>query len=296
MCYNASMERHGQNITAAAFLKYLRKILLNGGYISVKVTSDLHCHTFLSSCAHSDAKPESYIELAPSRGITTIAFTDHFWDGGVEGASGWYAPQNFGHVSKMRELVPSQPEKVRILYGVETEFIGSRMCNIKGGKAAIRPETAQSFDFVLIPPDHFHMKGFTIPAEVTEPEQARQWFVGNFLEVCDIELGVPIGIAHPFVPMGFPDRAAMLNGITDDDLRRCFSYAAEKGKSVELNRDIVDTPISDMYKRVFTIAREEGASFHFGSDAHTPASFDKFDLLAAFAADCGITEEDIIKL
>lgn len=261
----------------------------------MKITGDLHVHTLLSSCARPDATPTNYLDLCRKEGIETICFTDHFWDERTEGASSWYRPQNFEHVTRLRGMIPGDSKGVRILFGAETEFIGSRMCGKKGGIAGITPETAQRFDFVLIPANHFHMKGYTIPASVTQPVEIKQWMIDNFMEAAAVQLDVPTGIAHPFEPMGFAKESApqIFEVFSGSDFRRCFSFAYENGKSIELNHSVLDK-FTDEYIRIFSIANECGCSFHTASDAHTPSSFSNHDKIARFAERCGITSDRFI--
>lgn len=261
------------------------------------INADMHVHTFLSSCARPDALPGSYLALCPDEKINTLCFTDHFWDDTVKGASLWYRPQNLEHVMRLHSLIPPMCNGVRVLYGVETEFIGSRMCGKEGGIVGLSPETAINFDFVLIPPDHFHMKGYTIPAAVTDPAEIRLWLIDNFIEAAAVVLGVPTGIAHPFEPMGFDKdkTSAILAAISGEDLRRCFTFAAEHDKSIELNQSILNVRSVGEYIRIFTIARECGCHFHAASDAHTPASFTNHDKIAQFADLCGITADRFIE-
>lgn len=254
----------------------------------MKITSDLHVHTNLSSCAKPEAEVESYLKICRETGIKTIAFTNHFWDGTVPGASGWYRPQDLEHVLKLREQLPADSDGVRILFGCETEYVG-------GGKVAITPDTAKSFDWVLIPPDHFHMKGFTLPASVTDPAEVREYLIRYFMDVAAIELGVPTGIAHPFMPLGSPDREAVIAGITDAQYRECFTFARERGKSIELNSGVLK-PGTGEYVRMMTAANECGCSFHIGSDAHTPSlpTFQSHAAFGEFAEACGIKREKLL--
>jgi histidinol phosphatase-like PHP family hydrolase len=260
------------------------------------INADMHVHTFLSSCARPDALPGNYLALCPDEKIKMICFTDHFWDDTVEGASPWYRLQNLEHVLRLRSLIPPEYNGVRVLYGAETEFIGSRMCGKEGGIVGITPATAVNFDFVLIPPDHFHMKDYTIPASVTDYAEVSLWLIDNFMEAAAVELGVPTGIAHPFEPMGFDknDTSAILTAISDEEFFRCFTFAAEHDKSIELNHSVLNVRSVGEYIRIFTIACECGCHFHTANDAHTPQSFSDHDKIAQFAESCGITADRFI--
>lgn len=231
----------------------------------MKITTDNHVHTFLSSCAKPEAIPADYLELCKTNGITVIGFTDHLWDNAIPGASGWYHPQDMEHIHQVRSMIPSYTGGVKVLFGCETEYVGD-------GKVGITKESARTLDYVLIPPNHFHMKDFVIPAAVTENDEYKKYLIDRFMEVCDINLDVPIGIAHPFMPLGIPDVNAVLASITDDEYIKCFNYAKLCDKSIEIQTAIAveDNP---EYNRMFAIACDCGCMCHIGSDSHNLVKF-----------------------
>ncbi len=256
----------------------------------MRFTQDLHVHTALSSCAVPQAIPARYFELCAAQGITTVGFADHFWDAGVPGASNWYRNQGFEHVNSLRRQLPADTEGVRVRFGCETEYCGH-------GKIGITPQTAKRFDFVLVPVTHFHMKGFTVPADLSDPRDYRRLMLEYFLDV--VEMDIATGIAHPFYPVNYAGVQEVLQGISDADYTRCFTRAAEKGVAIELNPCILrrsmalDTdgfPLE--FKRIYRIAKDCGCRFYAGSDAHEPRKFLVHFQLAAFAEACGITDGD----
>ena len=85
------------------------------------VDNDLHIHSQLSLCSSDPEQTnERILEYAEENGLKTICLTNHFWDETVDGASGWYAKQDFSHLSMARPLPRS--ENVRFLFGCETEL------------------------------------------------------------------------------------------------------------------------------------------------------------------------------
>ena len=247
---------------------------------------DLHIHTKLSRCAGPDSEPAGYIEELRRRSFTVAGFADHLWDSDVPGASDWYRPQNVPHVlSLRRELAGVMIPGTRLLFGCETEYIGN-------GVVGLTPEHAALFDFVLVPASHIHMEGFVRPEGMTQSADLRKLLIDRFLEVCGIDFA--FGIPHPFVPVGFDDRAEeLLAGIPDHLFEECFRAAAETHKSVELNLSIFrKLPAAALreYERLMTIARECGCRFHIGSDAHGLCRFGEelFRAGEEFAALCGI--------
>ena len=71
----------------------------------MKITSDIHTHTFLSACAARDSYPQDFMRICKSFGIKTLGFSDHLWDKAVPGSSKWYAPQDVEHVLQLKELL-----------------------------------------------------------------------------------------------------------------------------------------------------------------------------------------------
>ena len=232
----------------------------------MKITSDNHVHTVSSLCARRDALPASYLELCKKHGITVIGFTDHMWDSAVSGASDWYKPQNMERISLVRDMIPDDVDGIKILFGCETEYVGN-------GKIAITKESAKKLDYVLVPPNHFHQKDLVIPSSVTDNAEFKKYLIDRFMEICAIDLGVPMGFAHPFMPLGIPEMNVVLASITDDEYIKCFNYAKECGKSVEIQTQIavVDNP---EFNRMIKIAYDCGSLFHIGSDSHDMERFD----------------------
>ncbi|NLN19039.1 MAG: PHP domain-containing protein [Firmicutes bacterium] len=259
------------------------------------VNHDIHVHTFLSSCS-SDPKatPENYIRRAAELGLRTIGFADHLWDGGVPGASRWYAPQDLNHILQSKRMLPEDTQGVRVLIGCESEYCGD-------GKVGLSTEGAKQLDFVLLPMSHFHMVNFVRPETVTEPRDVAELLVQRFLEVVD--LGIATGIAHPFLPLGFIDQAdEIISKISDMQFTDCFGRAAEAGVSIEIQPGFFPQALGiekpglhdETYMRMFSVAKQVGCYFHFGSDAH---SLDRLDTVLALekrVRELGIGEDDIL--
>ena len=254
---------------------------------------DFHFHTNLSSCAAKDSSLKIMLEALKKAGDTTAGVANHLWDSKVPGSSPWYAPQDIGHVLAIREEYRQLSEEercgIKLYFGCETEYVGQ-------GRVALKKESAELFEFILVPAHHFHMKNFVRPAELEDAPGIRRLMLARFSECCNIDF--VSGIAHPFMVLGYPERIdEILSGITDDEYKKVFEVAAEKGKSVEINicafyqdvrRDSEGFPAE--YRRLFTIARECGCRFHLGSDAHAPDRLaqERFETALKFAQKCGI--------
>jgi len=255
---------------------------------------DYHVHTLLSACAKRTALPAEYIKAAKASGISTLGFTDHLWDNRIEGASQWYIPQTVEHSMKILDMLPEQ-DHVNVLIGCEADMD-------KENRIGLSEEGAANFDYVTVATTHFHMKGFTIEEEVTDPDNVRKYTLERMYKV--LESDFVTAYAHPFLLFGFPNiELEVLSGISDDEYCRLFKAIAEKKRSLEINFKIFDRnhPKQENgfiyeYQRLFTLANEQGCTFHLGSDAHKVDDLRRYDLGMSFAKACGITEDRFIPL
>ena len=234
---------------------------------------DLHIHSKISSCSNDPEQTnERILKYAEDNGLTTICLTDHFWDDAVEGASKWYAKQNYDHISQAKPL--PQTDKVKFLFGCETEL--NKFLTL-----GISKEKLDEFDFIIIPTTHFHMKDYTLFLEEIEtPEKRARAWVKRLDTVLDMDLPFrKIGFAHLTCELLAPtaeEYISMLNLIPEAEMVRLFTKIAQKGAGVELNADDMKFKFGgiDEVLKPYKIARECGCKFYLGSDAHHPHELD----------------------
>lgn len=252
---------------------------------------DLHIHSNISSCSTDpNQTPERILRYAKENDLKTICLTDHFWDSTVAGASDWYKPQNFEHISSVRPL--PQADGIRFLFGCETEMD-------KNMTIGISKKRFDEFDFVIIPTTHFHMTGFTISKDVSTPREKADFWVKKFNTLLDMDLPFyKIGIPH--MTCGLIDSSRekyleTLDLIDKDSLVGIFRKVREKGCGIELNSDDMDcaeNERSTIY-RLYFIAREVGCKFYCGSDAHDERRLDRAKSIFEKAIDLlELTEDD----
>ena len=230
---------------------------------------DLHIHSQISSCSnHPEQTTERLLQYAKDNNLSTICLTDHFWDDAVEGASDWYFPQNYDHISKAKPL--PQAEGIRFLFGCETELD-------KFLKVGISKEKLPLFDFIIIPTTHFHMKDYTLfLAEIATPEARAKAWVKRLDAVLDMDLPFhKIGFAHLTCSLLAPtaeEYHGLLTAIPEEEMERLFTKIAQKGAGVELNADDMKFKYGkpENVLKVYRIAKKCGCKFYMGSDAHTP--------------------------
>ena len=242
-----------------------------------QIDHDYHLHSFLSSCANDPVQDEAYIlQKAKELGLSRIVITDHYWDSAVPGASKWYQPQNFEHISKAKPL--PQAEGLTYLFGCETDMDKHMTIGCPASRF-------HDFAFIVIPTTHLHMTGFTIDeTDDTVPARARLW--GERMDAL-LAQDLPfhkIGIAHLSTCLinwrrkSREEYLETLKQIKQEDMERVFTRAAEKGCGIELN--LSDMRIAgadlDAVLRPFHIAKACGCKFYLGSDAHIPREFNDY--------------------
>lgn len=258
---------------------------------------DYHIHSRISSCSRDpEQSAERILKYAKDYGLTQVCVTDHYWDSAVEGASGWYKPQNFEHISQIKPL-PFDGE-VEFLFGCETELD-------KHFNLGIPKERYDDFDIIIIPTTHMHMTGFTVSEEdaASNERRAALW-VERMRAVLDMELPFhKVGLAHPVCNLinhkSREDYLETLSMISDEDMRLVFTRAADLGCGIEINQyDMRFTDEeADIVLRPYRIAKACGCKFYLASDAHHPDTFEVCRAAFERAIDMlGLMEEDKFRI
>lgn len=236
---------------------------------------DFHIHTQRSYCSNDDEQnPQTILKYGEENGFSTLCLTDHMWDGPFYNKSGFYPGQDYEHVSSWLPLPES--DKVKMLFGCETDLD-------KDMNVGVRPEMMDKFDFIIIPINHMHMHGFTISEENYESVEVRKkTYINRFDKLLDKDLPFEkIGLAHLTCDLGSCDLnidgIAFYDLIEDETYRYLFEKAVKKGVGIELNMGGYGKHSPEERERMlrpYKIAKECGAKFYFGSDAHHPQRFE----------------------
>ena len=253
---------------------------------------DFHIHSMISQCSSDpEQTAENILKYAKSIGLKRIALTDHFWDENVPGASNWYKQYH-----KFSDLIKALPlpkdNDVEFLFGCEADMDKNEVIGLSRDKF-------DAFDFIIVSTTHLHMKGFTIDeCDYGNPDRLAQLWVERFdsLLRADLPFG-KVGIAHPTSPCIAVENNMYLDvikKIPDGEMYRLFTEAARLGIGVEINgHDLgFEDKDADIILRPYSIAKECGCKFYYGSDAHKPRQFNvhrNFDRMRDFL---GLTEND----
>ena len=262
----------------------------------MKITSDLHIHTRLSSCAKPEATVAYYMDKAREMGFKTLGFTDHLWDSAIPNANKFYAPQDFAHISEIKaELEAADKTGIdRILFGAEGEYDPWRH------GVALTPAVAEQLEVLLVPNSHTHMM---MPKDYYEPPRRHaEFMLEAFYDIVNSEVAPYItAIPHPFAAVccsKYYPASVPISLITDDEFKACFALAARKGIAMEINpayfcNKTIEELNEHQMIRMLRIAKAEGCLFTVGRDSHSQTGHTGFEAIYPTIEVLGLTEDDL---
>ncbi len=259
------------------------------------IDHDLHTHTVLSSCSADPAQNiQAILEHAKKNSYIVQCITDHLWDSMVPGASDWYMPQDINHIKQNLPL--PKDDQVQLVFGCETEFCG-------GKKLGLHESHFDEFEFIVIPPTHFHMKGFVRPFFCDTEEKVADLLVERLEEISLLDLPFKkVGIAHINCDLIFRegDVNRVFHLVDEKRYRAVMARFAKFGSGIEINiacftEDYERDP--EAHLNLFRIAKEEGCKFYLASDAHFPHAMDCIqDKAAEIIEKLGLTAGDVYRV
>ena len=260
-----------------------------------RLDNDMHCHTHLSLCSGDPAQTaEAVVRFAEEHGYAVQCITDHLWDEeGLPGAPEWYARQDIAHVRS--DLPLPRSDKVRVVFGCETEMNAQ-------GVVGVHPSHFGLFDFIVIPPNHFHMEHVRDKAVYNTEKKVADYLVERLEAIGRMDLPFyKVGIAHIncSLIMSEGDQFGVYDLVDEGRYRAAMRTLADKGAGIELNAaSFVGTPKEKMPSalRLFRMAKEEGCRFYLASDAHHPAALGNILRIGDVIDALGLTEDDKFRL
>ena len=259
----------------------------------MQVKHDYHLHTKLSPCSSDqEATVANYAKRFADKGFRSICITDHYWtrpESILENnpdVIGPY-PETLKQILDNKKFVLSTALPIKVLVGAEIEtYAPDRI----GGTQELK----EMLDVILLPTDHFHLVGI-----IQQPDDHSYAGWGKHIMkffLAGAKSKVAHVLAHPFVPMGEHHDAVreVLDTISDNEFLDALAIANECGNAIEINSGcLVDAKMREALVRPFTLAKQAGCKFTFGSDAHGLASINRIDSIGEFCDECGITENDL---
>ena len=238
-----------------------------------RIDHDLHNHSYLSLCSNDpNENIDFFLDYAKKNKLHTFAITDHYWDSTVPTPSGWYASQNFEHISDILPL--PKDDGTNLIFGCETDMN-------RDLKVGIPKSRYDDFAFIVVPTTHLHMRNFTISSEDAESNERRaKLWIQRFDALLDFSLPFyKTGVAHLACPLinnaSREEYLNVLDLIPTDEMERLFSKAKDVGIGIELNKADMSFKDNeaDRVLRMFKVAKGCGCKFYLATDGHHPKNF-----------------------
>lgn len=233
---------------------------------------DLHVHT--PRCRHATGELHEYVRAAASRGVRTLAFTDHLplapaLAAAVPGAEGYAMPEAevdayAADVARAARL--GADLGVEVLFGIEADLVPSA---IDYARTLV---SSRPFDLVLGSVHFIDGWAFDDPERTGRYAEWRpdDLWERYFDDLCAAaRTGIADVIAHADLVKKF---RFLPDGPVDHLYERAARAFAEAGVAVEVNTAGLRKPCREIYpSRDFLAAlRRAGVPVTVGSDAHAP--------------------------
>lgn len=247
------------------------------------ISCDYHIHTQLSGCAENDFVIEKIIQLQQERGIESIGITDH----------------DYSYQSKVKTIqtakqsIKAADPSIEVHFGVESQMLEYQV-------PSINIRLASYFDYVLMAPNHYHLRGVAQPKSYRDPRRVALHEIYMF----EAAIACPItdAVVHPFLlsPNVFQysneTLAAfgqeMMANIEHKRLIYQLDLASERGIGIEITPKMVrysQLHLIDFYQ----LCLERDVKLLIGSDAHNTKQLEELSLLTPVIEQLGITEKHL---
>ena len=256
--------------------------------------ADYHIHTRL--CRHAEGEPREYVERAIAVGLPELGFADHLpfvagWTPShdVAGDFAMRLDELDGYVSMVQDLASEYRDDVRILLGIEADYIEQTL-----------DETARvledyPFDYVI---GSVHIIGDRFPFDHPKLRDQLAEYGVDRMHLESLELVAKAASSGLFDVMGHIDQAKVFGLRPDDEdavavaVSVALHAIAAAGVALELNTAGWRKPACEAYPAPCILREAAGLQIPltFGSDAHQPDDVGyAFERAATLAQDAGFT-------
>ncbi len=247
------------------------------------LSCDYHIHTQLSGCADNEFSIEKIIQLQQERSIEAIGITDH--DYSYQG--------KVKRIQASREAIKKSDPSIKVHFGVESQMLEYQVTSIK-----IR--LASYFDYVLMAPNHYHLRGVAQPRSFSDPRRVALHEIYMF----EAAIACPItdAVVHPFLlspdvfQFSTEELAAfaqeMMRNIEQKRLIYQLDLASQRGLGIEISPKMVRYNQRHLIE-FYQLCLERDVKLVIGSDAHNLKQLEELSLLAPIIEELGITEEHL---
>ena len=244
---------------------------------------DYHIHTQLSGCADNAFSIEKIIKLQQDRGTEAIGITDHDYS----------YQSKVKTIQAAREAIQKAEPSIEVHFGVESQMLEYQVTSIK-----IR--MASYFDYVLMAPNHYHLRGVAQPRSFRDPRRVALHEIYMF----EAAVACPItdAIVHPFLisPNVFQfsqeELAAfgqeMMRNIEQKRLIYQLDLASQRGLGIEISPKMVRYNQLHLIE-FYQLCLERDVKLLIGSDAHNMQQLEEISLLTPILEELGVTAEHL---
>ena len=244
---------------------------------------DYHIHTQLSGCADNDLSIEKIIQLQQIRGTESIGITDHDYS----------YQSKIKTIQAVHQTIKAAESSIEVYFGVESQMLEYQVTSI-----TIR--LASYFDYVLMAPNHYHLRGVAQPRNFRDPRRVALHEIYMF----EAAVACPItdAIVHPFLlsPNVFQFSKEELSAFGQEMMRNIeqkrliyqLDLISQRGLGVEISPKMVrynQLHLIEFYK----LCIERDVKLLIGSDAHNTKQLEELSLLTPILEDLGVTEEHL---
>ena len=247
------------------------------------ISCDYHIHTQLSGCADNDLNIEKIIQLQEKNNIKSIGITDH----------------DYSYQSKIKRIKAAQQtiketdSSIEVNFGVESQMLEYQVTSI-----SIR--LASYFDYVLMAPNHYHLRGVAQPRSFRDPRRVALHEIYMF----EAAIACPItdAVVHPFLlsPEVFKfsseELAAfgqeMMHNVEQKRLIYQLDLASQRGIGIEISPKMVRYNQRHLVE-FYQLCLERDVKLLIGSDAHNVKQLEEISLLAPILEELGVVERHL---
>ncbi|MDE0481688.1 MAG: PHP domain-containing protein [Candidatus Poribacteria bacterium] len=244
---------------------------------------DYHIHTQLSGCADNEFSIEKIIQIQQERDIEAIGITDHDYS----------YQSKVKRIQAAREAIKKTDPSIEVHFGVESQMLEYQVTSIN-----IR--LASYFDYVLMAPNHYHLRGVAQPRSFRDPRRVALHEIYMFEAAIDCP--ITDAVVHPFLlsPDVFQFSTDELTAFAQEMMRNIeqkrliyqLDLASQRGLGIEISPKMVRYNQHHLIE-FYQLCLERDVKLLIGSDAHNTKQLEELSLLTPILEELGIRDEHL---
>ena len=233
---------------------------------------DFHIHSYLSPCAHDEMQLPAILDICAQRGIKYLGINDHIFE---------YTNPEILDIT--REHIMSIDKPMQTFVGCEAEILDV-------GVHTVTENMKATLDYISVSANHFHRKAVASPESNSNPNVAKH-FLKMFSYACTLDF-VDV-IVHPMYVMPGTYNPAALELLTNEELMEPLTQAKQNNVAMEISLRVLKPQNAPFLMRFYSLCKEVGIKFSFGSDAHWLENAGQTQKLNSIVDKLGITDADV---